>query len=81
MKSTLKFFTDNKIKIILLLFLLTFSLISSLNIVSAESNNTKILFDETGPYLGKFFTIHNMGTYGSSGFATLLGEQVIVFPR
>lgn len=75
MKPTLQYFTENKIIIILILFLLTFPLILSLNIASAETNNTKVLFDETGPYLGKFFTIHNMGTYGSSGFATLLEEN------
>jgi Protein kinase domain/Domain of unknown function (DUF4350) len=65
-------FSLNKLKIILFIFLLIFPIFSSLNIVSAQDNTTKVLFDETGPWLGKFYTIHNMGTYGSSGFANLL---------
>jgi eukaryotic-like serine/threonine-protein kinase len=68
-------FSLNKLKIILFIFLLIFPIFFSLNVVSAQDNGTKVLFDETGPYLGKFFTIHNIGTYGSSGFANLLEEN------
>ena len=75
MRSILKdSFTKNiKYKIIIIIFL--FSIFLSLNAVSAEVNNSKVLFDETGPLFGKFFTVHNIGTYGSSGFATLLQEN------
>lgn len=50
----------------------------SLNLVSAQdntNNNTKVLFDETRPDLGTLYTIYNMGTYGSSSFATLLEQN------
>jgi len=68
-------FSLNKLNIILLFFLLIFPIFLSINVIFAQDNNTKVLFDETGPWQGKFYTIYNMGTYGSSGFATLLKEN------
>lgn len=64
-------FSSVKFKIIFisLIFILYFSV--SINAVSAQDNN-KVLFDESGPFLGKFFTIYNIGSSGFSGFATLL---------
>jgi len=71
--NNLKYAT--KILRLTFIFLLVFPLLfSSLSIVSAE-NNSKILFDETNPLFGKFNTIHNIGTYGSSAFANLLIEN------
>jgi len=65
-------FKIKSFKIFLIIILLGFLLILSLNTVFAQDNKPKILFDETGPDYGKFFTIYNIGTYGSSGFAALL---------
>ncbi|MDP3066952.1 MAG: protein kinase [Methanobacteriaceae archaeon] len=63
----------NHLGILILFFLLIFfNIFLSLNPVSAEDNNIKVLFDEVNPTYGKFNTIHNVGTYGSSGFSTLL---------
>lgn len=73
----MEFKINYKLKIYTLLFTFLFvvSILFSFNAVFAQDNDTKILFDETGPWLGKFYTIHNMGTYGSSGFASLLESQ------
>ncbi|OPY23844.1 MAG: serine/threonine-protein kinase [Methanobacterium sp. PtaU1.Bin097] len=65
-------FKIEQLKIFLIIFLLIFPLILSSNIVVAQDSKPKVLFDETGPDYGKFFTIYNIGTYGSSGFAALL---------
>lgn len=43
----------------------------SLNTVSAQDNN-KVLFEESSPDYGTWFTVHNLGTYGASSYATLL---------
>lgn len=55
----------------LLLIILLISLINLSMGVYATENNSKVLFDETGPY-GKYYTIYNAGPAGSSGFASLL---------
>lgn len=47
----------------------------SLNLVSAQNNNHNILFDDTGPYKGKVYSIYNIGTYGSSSFPALLEKN------
>jgi len=65
-------FNIDKLKIFFIISLFILPLFISLNVVSAQDNNTKVLFDETGPDLGTFYTIYNIGTYGSSSFATLL---------
>lgn len=56
-------------------FFLFISLFFSIHPVSAQTNDYKVLFDESQPYPGKFFTINNIGAFGSSGFATLLQEN------
>lgn len=66
---------DKSLKLVFIFFLLIPLLFSSLNIASADSDNNKILFDESNPNFGKFNTVHSIGTYGSSGFATLLQEN------
>lgn len=76
MEFKLKFkIGSKKFKYVFSIFFFILILFSFLNAVPAQDNNEKVLFDETGPYLGKFFTIYNMGTYGSSSFATLLQEN------
>ncbi|MGZ7109716.1 MAG: DUF4350 domain-containing protein, partial [Methanobacterium sp.] len=67
-------FATNKFKILFILLLIITLLFSSLNSVSALDNK-KILFDESSPNFGKFNTIHSIGNYGSSGFASLLQEN------
>lgn len=63
------------IKYCIIIFLFIFYILLSVNTASANVNNSKVLFDETGPLFGKFFTAHNVGTYGSSGFAALLQQN------
>ncbi|MGZ7068839.1 MAG: DUF4350 domain-containing protein, partial [Methanobacterium sp.] len=67
-------FATKKLKIVLIFLLIIPILFSSLNSVSALDNK-KILFDESSPNFGKFNTIHSIGNYGSSGFASLLQEN------
>jgi len=60
---------------IIIIFILLIPILFSLNVVSAQDNGYKILFEETGPTgpnYGKFNTVYNIGTYGSSGLASLL---------
>jgi len=66
-----------KLKIFFIISFLILPLFLSLNVVSAQNdnNNIKILFDETHPDQGTFFTIYNIGTYGSSSYATLLEQN------
>jgi Protein kinase domain/Domain of unknown function (DUF4350) len=71
MKGNLNF-SLKSLKVILLFILLIFPIFLSLNVVSAQDNNTKVLFDEMNPTYGKLNLIHSIGTYGSSSFATLL---------
>jgi hypothetical protein len=73
--TKLKIITTNNLNSILFIILIISILLTSINAVSAQGNNTEILFDETSPYLEKFNTIHSIGTYGSSGFASLLREN------
>ncbi|MTK64179.1 MAG: protein kinase, partial [Methanobacterium sp.] len=54
---------------ILSILLLLIPLFLSSSIASA---NTNVLFDETGPYEQKDFTIYNLGPIGESSFAALL---------
>ena len=65
---------DNyKTLIIISIFILP--LILSIHPVSADDNTPKVLFDESGPMgpnYGKADTIYNIGTFGASGFASLL---------
>lgn len=57
------------LKLILSLLLLFIPLFLSCSNVSAA---TSVLFDETGPYEQKDFTIYNLGPVGESSFAALL---------
>lgn len=43
--------------------------------VIAASDGSQVLFDETRPYYGKYYTIYNIGNLGSSSFATLLQDN------
>ncbi len=66
----------SKLKFFLIISLFILPLFLSLHVVSAESsNNTKVLFDETRPDEGTLYTIYNIGTYGSSSFASLLEQN------
>lgn len=56
-------------KLILILLLLIIPLFLTSSTVSAATN---VLFDETGPYEQKDFTIYNVGPIGESSFAALL---------
>lgn len=64
----------NEFKSLILVLIILFPLILSIDPVSAD-NGPKILFEEAGPMgpnYGKLGTIYNVGTYGASGFASLL---------
>lgn len=61
--------------VICFFFFLFISLFFSIHPVSAQTDDHKVLFDESGPYPGKFFTINNIGAFGSSGLAMLLQEN------
>ncbi len=58
-------------KIIFFIIISLFLSIFTVSTVAAASNNSKILFDETGPY-GKYFTIYSIGPLGASSYANLL---------
>lgn len=60
-------------KILLVLLVLFIPLIFTVTTTSAQDTG-KVIFDETGPY-GKFYTIYNVETYGSSSFAAMLQEH------
>ncbi len=65
----------DKLKISILFLIFTYFLFLTISTVSAQDDVYKIIFDESEPYPGKFFTINNIGPYGSSGFATLLQDN------
>lgn len=65
----------DKLRICILFLFFTSCLFFSINTVSALDDGYKILFDESEPYNSKFFTINNIGAFGSSGFATMLQEN------
>ncbi len=69
------------IKVILIVSLITLPFILALNPVSAQDDGPKVLFDETGLYKGKFYSIFNIGTYGSSSFAVLLEKNGFLVDR
>lgn len=58
-----------------IIIIIILSLLLSINPVFADTDNPKALFDESGPMgpdYGKSVTIFNIGTFGGSGFASLL---------
>lgn len=62
-------------KTLIPIFIIILSLLLSINAVSADSNGSRVLFDESGPMgpnYGKADTIFNIGTLGASGYASLL---------
>ena len=50
------------------------------SILNGAQDSPQILFDESGPY-GKFYTIYNVETYGSSSFAAMLEENGFTVSR
>lgn len=62
----------NILHISVLFLLFTSCIFLSLNLAAAQDDDIKVLFDETAPYPGNFFTINNIGAFGGSGFANLL---------
>ncbi|HTX61063.1 MAG TPA: DUF4350 domain-containing protein, partial [Methanobacterium sp.] len=65
----------DKLRICILFLIFTSCLFFFSHPVSASHDSSKVLFDESAPYPGKFFTINNIGPFGASGFATLLQEN------
>ncbi len=70
--------STRRFRIFLLIILMILSVMMFLNVASAEK--ARILFDESGPYY-KYYTIHNLGPYGSSGYANLLQKNGFAVDR
>lgn len=70
-----------RLEIILLAFLMLLPILMSLNVVFAQDEGPKVLFDETGLYMGKFYSVFNVGTYGSSSFGALLEKNGFTVSR
>lgn len=67
------FRTSNKLKLLYGLSLLTLMVLLFSNVVMAQER-PGVVFDETGPY-GKYYLMYNLGSYGSSSFASLLEKN------
>ncbi|MDD1775110.1 MAG: protein kinase, partial [Methanobacterium sp.] len=63
------------LKIFFIISLMVIPIILSLNTVSAADDSPNVLFDESQLYNGKFYSIFNIGTFGSSSFAVLLEQN------
>lgn len=65
--------TFKKLKFLSAVSILFITLLFFANVAMAQEN-PKVAFDETGPY-GKYYLMYNIGSYGSSSFASLLEKN------